>query len=512
MEGITETLSIAKQILGAAYSEVENQTTQLINQCRQTQNDTYGCIQSAMQKAITSAYTTKANVDKVIVDNLAYLMSAAQQYASILGYAPIYIDLSGVPANVPRTLDVADPLSPGGVDVNQPLTPGQYNVVPRYAGYPDDPSVSQPLTYNVVPDNPDKSAWPHIGPAPEGLIQQPPQTTLVQPSPVSPTGLGVGIQPPGTVLSPGPSVTGQVTTPVGVPPATVSPVGTAIGSPMPPILPAGPTGVSIQPIKGLPASQRSRIGPNVNIPPVVGRIGESNGTVTAPPSPGTATVTPPTSTGCPTSTVGLPDSQSLMPFGPIMPREGMYVLCGNMVAYLTSDLAVANQMGSCIEAVANGVTYYGIVDPSCPINQNLPTPIIGPQPLGPIPPKPPPDNCNNLPASMSNWTPWQLANCGRETIPTSCPAPVVACPAPIINVSMVDLCNCIKGALQDTLPVPVDLDQPLAFKFSSDDLAWKKNATAFYGKELVDYNDASDMDAFSHSQLADILEPHDSSD
>jgi hypothetical protein len=61
-----------------------------------------------------------------------------------------------------------------------------------------------------------------------------------------------------------------------------------------------------------------------------------------------------------------------------------------------------------------------------------------------------------------------------------------------------------EGPKGSDLP-PVDLDQPLAFKFSRDDNYWKLNAVNFYGTPLADMLSAGSMDEFS-VEVAGILE------
>jgi hypothetical protein len=54
---------------------------------------------------------------------------------------------------------------------------------------------------------------------------------------------------------------------------------------------------------------------------------------------------------------------------------------------------------------------------------------------------------------------------------------------------------------------PVDLDQPLAMKFSPDDNPWKAQAAAFAGPWLQDFFAASSADQFSDSVLAHVSRP-----
>jgi hypothetical protein len=69
------------------------------------------------------------------------------------------------------------------------------------------------------------------------------------------------------------------------------------------------------------------------------------------------------------------------------------------------------------------------------------------------------------------------------------------CPEPEKVVKPPDLQHPTKPFRSaDTFPsVPVDLDQPLAFKFASDDSPWKAQAEAFYGGWLSDWDAAATL-------------------
>lgn len=507
VQGVRDSLELVKQVLGAAYQEVQDQARQLLQQCKDNHTETVGCVRSALNTALQSAYKTKSDLDYIVKANVAYLMSAAQQYASLLGYQPLGFDLSQLPSDVAKTVDIVDPVTPGGVDKDKPLLPGVYNVVPRYPGYPDDVRAQEPLVFNARPDprDPNASAYavasintPTIG----GNVQAP--FTLVPPSqqPVIAQQLTAQSTPISQALPPS-----SVGAPSVPPPATVAPTGSPVGVATPPAGATGQAGITVSgPSKGVPRSQL-QIAPGgafagTTTPPIdVSRIGGA----TEPAPPGV--VTPPLPDGCPTSLTGLPTVMQL-DTGQVQARLGMWVTDGQCAYKVMSEpdaVASGGKIGSPWDCT--GVICYPVLLDSCPCNQQQPAPIIGPQPIGPIPPKPPADSCANLPADRTQWTPWQVANCGIGTIEQLCPTPIVQCPAPIVSMPVAEICSCIKDTITTNLPVPVDLNQPLAFIFAPDDASWKKQALEWSGKWLQDFNDSNDYGDWSHKVLGEIPEP-----
>jgi hypothetical protein len=122
-------------------------------------------------------------------------------------------------------------------------------------------------------------------------------------------------------------------------------------------------------------------------------------------------------------------------------------------------------------------------------------PISAAGPIVPVPPlvgpaeplKPTGETCPVL-------TPWQIANCPNTPSGTAVASPVEGSvsgiPCPTVSIDISALCRCITSAVDNQLPVPVDLDQLRAFIFSPDDVAWKAKALAWSGEWLQLVNGA----------------------
>jgi hypothetical protein len=54
-------------------------------------------------------------------------------------------------------------------------------------------------------------------------------------------------------------------------------------------------------------------------------------------------------------------------------------------------------------------------------------------------------------------------------------------------------CGSSQSVLAQGSMVPVDLDEPLAYRFAPDDAPWKQQAESFYGSWLADYDDADSI-------------------
>jgi hypothetical protein len=481
---IQETVKGAATLIAEAIGLLQDNIRNRLKVCQQNGASAAQCIDKAIRDALTTVYSDASNSTGAVADNLAYLMSAAQQYASILGVPGVTPDISGVPTSIPRTFLEAQVVAdlPQGKQLHfaeKPITTGEHIVAPSDLEF----SPSYDVVTGITPDA-----------LSGGTILGWPLPTLL------PTELNVGTQPAAAPVSVPTSASSQPSPVVSTEPQSISPVSSGSVGVTPPaaISPMGTSIVSGQVVRTLPGagSISTPIAPHGAPPegPITrgfpgrqGTFGGTSGGVIPTIIQGTPPIqspTPPTSTGCPTSVVGLPTREDIYN-GLVIPRNGMWIACQGVVAQITTDLALANQMGACGSWTVDGVNYYAVVDPTCPANNQTTTvPAAPPQVIPPA--EPGKDTCDNLPADKTKWTPWQQANCGTGQINTgqTCPAPIVQCPTIPSNLTFDPsaLCKCIQDALATANPV--DLDQPLAFRFAPDDNLWKRNAMAFAGKPL----------------------------
>lgn len=508
---VQATLDTAKQLLLSARQEIVNQISGTLYKCGSQYQSGNTCVANLIRDALASVYEQYGTGAGVVRDNLAYLMSAAQQYAAQLGYPPVPVDVSQLPPEVRRDLTSYSQLSPLEQGKQSPLIAGTYTVVPREVGWetgqypvPPEGTLAQPsgARLDVMGRQVDTGV-----PLPETLTIVSPE----KPSPPPPTAIGPIAVPGGTVPTPGVAGYPAPGVPPAVPGGIVAPLG-------------GQPSVGATPGLTVPSADLTQEGPIFRGRAVASTITETpSGSVSLiPPAPGGAIgalgvgvqsltaggVGTPLDTGCPTSLVGLPTVQQL-DLGQILPAAGMWI----------TDGVCAYQMGTYPDAQGrkpatsnfplNGVDYYGYLDPSCPCNYGkTAVPVVQPAPPAPIPVQ----SCDNLQQNQANWTPWQIANCQPAPVTVStCPAPVVSCPAPVVSLNLTELCNCLKQIVFNQFPVPVDLDQPHAFVFSPDDLEWKKNALQWEGKWLEDMNGAESHDDFDKLVFADYPGATDSS-
>ena len=496
-------LDTAKQLLLAAREAVQKQIEGTLYKCGSQYQSGTTCIANLIRDALASVYEQYGTGATVISDNLAYLMSAAQQYAAQLGYPPVPVDVSQLPPEVRRDLTSYSQLSPLEQGKQSPLVAGTYTVVPRSVGW-------ETGQYPVPPEGtlaqPSGARLDYLNRQVDTGVPLPEPLTIVQPIQPSPPVSTAGfLLPSGGVTVPTPGAAGYPSP--GVPPTVPQPLGVAAG---------GLPSVGATPGLTVPSAGLSQEGPIFRGRNVASTLTETpSGEVSLIPPAQTGAITSlgagvsgaiaggvgtPLDTGCPTSLVGLPTIQQL-DLGQILPAPGMWI----------TDGVCAYQMGTYPDPQGrkpvtsnfplNGVDYYGYLDPACPCNYGkTAVPIVQPAPPAPIPVQ----SCDNLPPNQANWTPWQIANCYQAPVTVStCPAPVVTCPAPVVSMNMTELCNCLKALVINQLPVPVDLDEPLAFKLAPDDVSWKANALAFSGKWLADYNGQDTADDFRKDVFKD---------
>jgi hypothetical protein len=493
---VQATLQAAKYVLEAALQQVLNGITSGLAACTATQQSAIACIGKLVSDQFSALYSTYYGSQQIVKDNLGYLLSAAGQYAALLGYPGINVDTSGIPADVSRTMDVNTGTGRNLNIQTQPIASGQATVIPRDVGWVQGDMPNPQLgTY----DNNVGSQISGSGVAGAQQIPLPISGVIPSQNATAASGASGGMGP---VPASPPASTPQSISPVST--GSISPV-TVGGIPAPQGLstvgnvpiPFPMPGQLVSP-KGSPGATRSiKSGiASTGNPPVIAGLG-TTGLASQPTQSSPGPVVTPTPSGCPTSTAGLPTWTDFLPFGSVMPRNGMWLACGQVLAQITTDQAAAATGNVCFSTTVDGIAYWGIARIDCNA-ANPPQPTsVSPSPTAEPSPSAP-DTCNNLSADQSQWTPWQQANCGTGTIaPTqSCPAPTVSCPAPIVSLPTGDLCNCIQAALNGVEPDPIDLDEPLAFKYSPDDVAWKQNAIAFSGGWLEAYNNSSSAEQF----------------
>lgn len=497
VEEVDTTLNTANYLLSAAITAVVDRVAGQLAKCETVASDASDCIGQAITKSLNAVYASSQGGQKVVADNLAYILSAAQQYAAQLGYPSAPINISGLPQSASRTADID--VSPDRSIQTQTVPIGSASgpVVPRDVGWQQGD-----IPYPAIAQQGSGigQRYTHQGQLAQQNILLPSQldgNVQTTPQPVSPAG---GL--------PLPSGGAAVTTPgaagyhaPGVPQTVPQTLGMAAG---------GPPSVGATPGLTAPSAGLSQEGPifrgrNVAstltetpsgevslIPPAqTGAIGGLGVPSPGVPAGGVGT---PLDTGCPTSLVGLPTVQQL-DLGQILPAAGMWITDGVCAYQLGTHPDPQGRPPVTANFPLNGVDYYGYLDPACPCNYGkTAVPIVQPAPPAPVPVQ----SCDNLPPNQANWTPWQVANCYQAPVTVStCPAPVVTCPAPVVSLNLTELCNCLKALVLNTFPVPVDVTEPIPFIFSPDDSEWKRNAVAWAGKWAEDMNDAQSADDFA---------------
>jgi hypothetical protein len=512
VQALTDTLATAKALLAQAVAEVQTQLRIKLGSCLNTLNGCQDTIRAAMRDAIGEAYGHYAGAAKSVADNLGYIMSAAQQYAAILGYPGVPADIPSSVPSAQATVDLISPANPYLFTPNVPLAGASGVVVPRDVGI-------------------------DLRSLPTGITTQYPGQTAVDSSgkvvPL-PSGLSAGmVSTPGTVPAGGsvPSATVGGTAPIqGLPPIVPVTSPTPTGAPSTPPSTVSPVGVvpsvGLAPGTTLPAP--------VYTTPLTPPTGETERIKTPSGFTGFIGAGPstPLPSGCPTSSEGLPLSGNIygdfgtyqlpLPINATPARVGMYFTDNGTHIYQMRTARQGNYgyevqqddgtyaLASGGQWTVNGQIVGGYCCDCAALNQ--PPGLIGP----PIEPGKPVETCDSLPANKANWTPWQLANCGTLTVQPQPTAPTgqvcVPCPAPIVNISLSELCDCIRNVVSQQLPVPVDLDQFRAFLFSPDDAEWKRNALDWSGQWLQEFNASDSSEQFSKDILSELSSPTRSDD
>jgi hypothetical protein len=481
------TLALAQELLDAAKIAIHAYLTEHLQQCDGSLQSCRDWLRGQLDAAVKLAWDKLAGAHKEIRDNLAYLMSEAEQYASFLGYGQN-------PTSVPpyATADelqqrVIDYLHTGVGPRTQPLAPGRQVVGPRA----ETPQVQTALDYDT---------------------RNLPQSLTVSPLPYAPP----TDKPPSGVTTPLPTTVQQSLSSV----PTVGPTQPPVAMPLPTI--AAQSVATVSAVVGIPGA----LSPEAILPVAV--------------APGEPLTSPLDLTGGGGSIspmqVGQPGLRGRGPAGLAVPIAGPAVIPGALGTQSnpwTFDTAGGNDWplvkpGDWFK-LADGVPELafpsGVVPPSpwlsgAKLNANLggyvlPTalPAGPPQPVTPIIMGPQGEVCPVAGQPVINLTPWQIANCTQPT-PVRPGTPIVTQPVSTcpVNISFdtAAICNCLASLTP--LPFPIDIDQMHAFRFSPDDAEWKAAALAFEGPWLQRANNASDINSYASLVLEHYPTATDSSD